>query len=141
MAQPLPITFADLPVGLEPLSLFDQQFQASTDGAYLKDDSVPLSALLTGTSGLAVGVAAFLGTPSSENLAAALTDKTGTGIAVFSNSPALVTPALGTPSAIDLTNATGLTAALVQTALASLPTTLPGTPGQLWWNGGVLSLS
>ena len=34
-----------------------------------------------------------------------------------------------------------LTADLVQAALASLPTTLPGTPGQLWWDGAVLSRS
>ena len=39
------------------------------------------------------------------------------------------------------TIALALTAALIQTALASLPTTLPASPGQLWWNGGVLSLS
>lgn len=34
-----------------------------------------------------------------------------------------------------------LTAAQIQSALAGLPTVLPGAPGQLWWNGGVLSLS
>lgn len=37
-----------------------------------------------------------------------LTDETGTGSAVFATSPTLVTPALGTPSAVVLTNATGL---------------------------------
>jgi hypothetical protein len=37
-----------------------------------------------------------------------LTDETGTGSAVFANSPTLVTPALGTPSSATLTNATGL---------------------------------
>lgn len=108
MAEPLPITFADLPVGLNPLVLLDQQFDAATDGAYIKDNSIPLSALLTGVSGLAVGVAAFLGDPTSANLAAAVTDETGTGALVFADSPTLVTPNLGTPSAIDLTNATGL---------------------------------
>lgn len=36
---------------------------------------------------------------------------TGTGSAVLSNSPVLVTPSLGTPSALTLTNATGLPAA------------------------------
>jgi hypothetical protein len=53
-------------------------------------------------------VATFLATPSSANLAAAVTDETGTGNLVFTNSPTLVTPALGTPSAAVLTNATGL---------------------------------
>ena len=41
----------------------------------------------TGVSGLGANVATFLGTPSSANLAAALTDETGTGVAVFNNSP------------------------------------------------------
>jgi len=35
-----------------------------------------------------------------------ITDETGSGALVFATSPTLVTPALGTPSAIDLTNAT-----------------------------------
>ena len=62
----------------------------------------------TGVSGLGTGVATFLGTPSSANLAAAVTDETGSGSLVFANSPTLVTPALGTPSSATLTNATGL---------------------------------
>jgi hypothetical protein len=62
----------------------------------------------TGISGLGSGVATFLGTPSSANLASAVTDETGTGALVFANSPTLVTPALGTPSAVVLTNGTGL---------------------------------
>ena len=37
-----------------------------------------------------------------------MTDETGTGNLVFTNSPTLVTPALGTPSAAVLTNATDL---------------------------------
>ena len=57
----------------------------------------------TGVSGLGSNVATFLATPSSSNLAAALTDETGTGSAVFATSPTLVTPALGTPTAIVLT--------------------------------------
>ena len=56
----------------------------------------------------AAGVAAFIATPTSANLATAVTDETGTGALVFANSPTLVTPALGTPSAAVLTNATGL---------------------------------
>jgi hypothetical protein len=62
----------------------------------------------TGISSFGTGVATFLGTPSSANLRAALTDETGTGSAVFATSPTLVTPALGTPSSVTLTNATGL---------------------------------
>ena len=62
----------------------------------------------TGISGLGTGVATFLATPTSANLAAAVTDETGSGSLVFATSPTLVTPALGTPSAAVLTNATGL---------------------------------
>ncbi len=62
----------------------------------------------TGISGLGAGVATFLATPSSANLAAAVSDETGSGALVFANSPTLVTPALGTPSSATLTNATGL---------------------------------
>jgi len=60
----------------------------------------------TGVSGLGTGVATFLGTPSSANLASAVTDETGSGALVFANSPTLVTPALGTPSALVGTNIT-----------------------------------
>ena len=62
----------------------------------------------TGLSSLGTGIATWLGTPSSANLAAALTDETGSGAAVFATSPTLVTPALGTPASGILTNCTGL---------------------------------
>ena len=61
----------------------------------------------TGVSGLGSGVATFLATPTSSNLAAAVTDETGTGALVFANSPTLVTPALGTPASGVVTNLTG----------------------------------
>jgi hypothetical protein len=62
----------------------------------------------TGITSFGSGIATFLGTPSSANLAAALTDETGTGANVFATSPTLVTPILGTPQSATLTNATGL---------------------------------
>jgi hypothetical protein len=43
-------------------------------------------------SGLGTGAATFLATPSSANLAAMLTDETGTGANVFATSPTLTTP-------------------------------------------------
>jgi hypothetical protein len=49
----------------------------------------------TGISSFGTGVATFLGTPSSANLAAAVTGETGTGALVFANTPTLVTPVLG----------------------------------------------
>ena len=66
----------------------------------------------TGISGLGSGIATFLATPSSANLAAALTNETGTGAAVFATSPTLVTPALGTPASGVMTNVTGTAAGL-----------------------------
>jgi hypothetical protein len=74
----------------------------------------------TGLTSLGAGVATFLGTPTSANLAAAVTDETGSGALVFATSPTLVTPALGTPSSATLTNATGLpTAGLVDNAVTN----------------------
>jgi hypothetical protein len=52
----------------------------------------------TGITSFGSGVATFLGTPSSANLATAVTDETGTGSLVFATSPSLVTPILGTPT-------------------------------------------
>jgi hypothetical protein len=45
----------------------------------------------TGITSFGAGVATWLGTPSSANLITALTDETGTGVAVFNTSPALTT--------------------------------------------------
>ena len=78
--------------------------------------------LLSGATGsptwstLGTGVATFLATPSSANLAAAVTDETGSGVLVFDTSPTLATatltsptlttPVLGTPTSGNLTNCT-----------------------------------
>ena len=67
--------------------------------------NLPIS---TGVSGLGANVATFLGTPSSANLAAAVTDETGSGALVFATSPTLVTPVLGTASATNV-NVSGVT--------------------------------
>jgi hypothetical protein len=61
-----------------------------------------------GITGMGTGVAALLAAPTSANLRAAVTDETGSGALVFATSPALVTPNLGTPSSVVLTNGTGL---------------------------------
>lgn len=52
----------------------------------------------TGVSGMAAGVSAFLISPTSANMAAMLTDETGTGGNVFANSPTLLTPTLTNPT-------------------------------------------
>ena len=45
---------------------------------------------------------------SSADLASIISDESGTGVLAFTNSPTFTTPALGTPSAVTLTNGTGL---------------------------------
>jgi hypothetical protein len=74
-----------------------------TSGTLTNCTGLPIA---TGVSGLGASVATFLATPSSANLAAALTDETGTGAAVFANTPTLVTPVVGAATGTSLT-ATG----------------------------------
>lgn len=102
----------------------------------------------TGITSLGTGIATWWGTPSSANLASALTDETGTGVAVFGTSPtisghpviegvtstgatgtgkfvydtspALVTPNLGTPTAGVMTNVTGTASGLTAGAATAL---------------------
>jgi len=72
----------------------------------------------TGVSGLGTGIATWLGAPSSANLLAALTDKTGTGLAVFDTSPTLAGTPLA-PTAAPGTNTTQIaTSAFVTAAVA-----------------------
>jgi len=54
-------------------------------------------------TGLGTGVATFLATPSSANLAAALTDESGTNTVAFTTSPTFITPTLGDATATSIT--------------------------------------
>jgi hypothetical protein len=67
-----------------------------SSGTLTSCTGLPIS---TGVSGLGTGVATFLATPSSANLAAAVTDETGSGALVFATSPTLVTPTIGAATA------------------------------------------
>ena len=48
----------------------------------------------TGITSFGTGVATWLGTPSSANLASAITDETGSGALVFGTSPTITTPTI-----------------------------------------------
>lgn len=75
-----------------------------TSGTLTNCTGLPVASV----TGLGTGIGTFLATPSSANLATAVTGETGSGALVFGTSPTLVTPVLGTPSSGTLTSCTGL---------------------------------
>lgn len=99
--------------------------------------ALPVASGGTGITSLGSGVATWLGTPSSANLAAAVTDETGSGALVFGTSPTLTTPNLGTPSAATLTNATGLP--LTTGVTGTLPVANGGTNATATPTAGAVS--
>jgi hypothetical protein len=70
---------------------------------------------------LAAGIQAFLATPSSANLRAAMTDETGTGLLVFATSPTLITPILGTVTSGNISACTSTSMVMV-TPILGTPT-------------------
>ena len=72
----------------------------------------------TGITSLGAGIATFLETPSSANLASALTDEAGSGTVAFTNSPTFTTPTLGAAAATSI----ALPDVLLGSALATAST-------------------
>jgi hypothetical protein len=84
----------------------------------------------------------YYGATTSAQLAGVISDETGTGNLVFSTSPVLTTPNIGTPSFANLTSATGLP---VSTGISGLGTGVAaalanntGSAGAVVVNGGAL---
>ena len=140
------LVFATSPTLITPI------LGVPTSGTLTNCTGLPIA---TGVSGLGASVATFLATPSSANLAAVLTDETGTGAAVFANTPTLVTPVIGAATGTSLSTtgnqvitgtgkqgyAVGAGGGVLQATSKATAVTLNKSCGQITMNGAALAAS
>lgn len=74
--------------------LFNGALGTPSSGTLTNATGLPVT---SGISGMGTGVATFLATPSSANLASAITDETGSGALVFATSPTISLPSIDNP--------------------------------------------
>jgi hypothetical protein len=118
----------------------------SSGSAWASSAALAANALVIGggagaapaTTTTGTGILTFLGTPSSANLAAAVTDETGSGSLVFGTTPALTNPTVtnyvetlysantSTAITVDLTNGTVQNLTLTGNATITMPTAVAG---------------
>src|SRR3989338_2498050 len=103
-------------------ALRDSSNAVGTNGMILRTTGTGTTWVATSTLGIS---SAFT---TSAQLAALLSDESGTGTVAFTNSPVFTTPNLGTPSAATLTNATGLPVSTGISGLGTGVATFLGTP-------------
>lgn len=74
------------------------QFTVNGKGLITAASTNTITPAVGSITGLGTGVGTFLATPTSANLATALTDETGAGPAVFGTSPTIATPIISSPT-------------------------------------------
>ena len=100
-----------------------------TSGTLTNCTGLPIA---TGVSGLGTGVATFLATPSSANLASAVTNETGSGSLVFGTSPSLTTPSIAGATVTSTLTSSGTLAVTGEFTLDGAA----GTTGQVMVSAG-----
>ena len=99
-------------------------FAVNAQGQITSVSNTTITPALGSITGFGTGIATFLATPTSANLAAAVSDETGSGALVFANGPTLIAPALGTPASGVVTNLTGTASININGSVgATTPTT------------------